>query len=234
MVTRDRIFLTRKEVLAAIRADFRQYAPQTLLFLELFPLVFGDRAVISGTFHDERLWMAERGEKMLPIRARDLGLRLIRELDQNPPSVKELAAICRRVFRTTVTPGQQNRSKEPGLWLSTGMEEFACRQCGHCCRSLDYYDQLTEADYSLWRALNRKDILEKVRRIKREDNTFAYRVWQRTGTAPSEISCPWLHKIPTQNRWECRIHDARPQICRQYPGSRKHADMTGCPGFTAS
>ncbi|MFZ0611726.1 MAG: YkgJ family cysteine cluster protein [Desulfobacterales bacterium] len=171
---------------------------------------------------------------MFPICARDLGLALIGELEQTRPPIKELAAICRRVFRTAVTPGNLDRSNEHGLWLSTGMEDFTCRQCGHCCRFLDYYDQLTEADYTLWRTLNRKDILEKVRRIKREDNTFAYRVWKRTGTAPSANSCPWLHKIPTQNRWECRIHDVRPQICRQYPGSRKHAEMTGCPGFMAS
>ncbi|WP_243545421.1 hypothetical protein [Pseudodesulfovibrio tunisiensis] len=27
----------------------------------------------------------------------------------------------------------------------------------------------------------------------------------------------------------CSIHDYKPEICRQYPGSRKHAAMTGCP-----
>jgi Fe-S-cluster containining protein len=43
--------------------------------------------------------------------------------------------------------------------------------------------------------------------------------------------CPWLTKIPTQNRWECQIHGVRPAVCRQYPGSRKHAEITGCPGF---
>ncbi len=231
--TPERIFLSRKEALAAIRADFRQYAPQTRLFLDLFPLVFGDRAVISGTFHDKHLWMAEYGGKMFPIGARDLGLRLIRELEKTPPSVPELAAICRRVFRTTVTPGRLDRSAEAGLWLSTGMEGFSCRQCGHCCRFLDYYDQLTEADYKFWRSLNRVDILEKVRHTRREDNTIAYRVWERTVPAASAHSCPWLHKIPTRNRWQCLIHDVRPQVCRQYPGSRKHADMTGCPGFTA-
>jgi hypothetical protein len=32
----DRIFLSRKEILAAIRADFHQYDPQTRLFLNSF------------------------------------------------------------------------------------------------------------------------------------------------------------------------------------------------------
>ncbi|MDZ7580378.1 MAG: hypothetical protein U5R30_07115 [Deltaproteobacteria bacterium] len=67
------------------------------------------------------------------------------------------------------------RSHEPGIWLFTGMEAFTCRQCGqHCCRNLDYADQLTEADYDRWRALGRTDILEKVQRFKSRDNPVAY------------------------------------------------------------
>ena len=152
------------------------------------------------------------------------------ELEQTRPPLEVLAAVCRRVFRTVAQPGESDRSGEPGIWLFTGMEDFSCRQCGHCCRNLDYYDQLTEADYNRWQALGRTDILKKVRRVKLANNTFAYRMWERTGTGKTVSPCPWLHKIPTQNRWECRIHDVRPEICRQYPGSRKHAEMTGCPG----
>jgi hypothetical protein len=134
----DRIFLSRKDVLAAIRADFHQYAPQTRLFLELFPLVFGERAVISGTCRDDRLWMAERGRKMFQISPRDLGIRLCHELEHTCPPLEVLAAVCRRVFRTVAQPGESDRSSEPGIWLYTGMEDFSCRQCGHCCRHLDY------------------------------------------------------------------------------------------------
>jgi Fe-S-cluster containining protein len=36
--------------------------------------------------------------------------------------------------------------------------------------------------------------------------------------------------LPDRNRYRCTIHDIRPTICRQYPGSRKHARMTGCRG----
>jgi len=230
----NRIFLSRNEVMAAIRADFQQYAPQTRLFLELFPLVFGERAVISGTCRHERLWMAERGKKMFQISPRDLGLRLCDELEQTRPPLDVLAAVCRRVFRTVAQPGESDRSRKPGIWVVTGMEDFSCRQCGHCCRHLDYYDQLTKADYNRWQASGRTDILKKVRRVKLENNTFAYRMWEKTGTVKTGSPCPWLHKIPTQNQWECRIHEVRPEICRQYPGSRKHAEMTGCPGFKTS
>lgn len=44
-------------------------------------------------------------------------------------------------------------------------------------------------------------------------------------------TCPFLKKIPAENRWVCKIHDIKPAICRRYPVSRKHAVMTGCPGF---
>ena len=226
--------MSRKEVLAAIRFDFHQYRPQTPLFLELFPLVFGERAVITGTSRDDSLWLAERKRKMFQISPRDLGIRLCDELEQTRLPMDVLAAVCRRVFRTAAQPGVSDRSNEPGIWLFTGMEAFTCRQCGHCCRNLDYYDQLTEADYRRWQRLAREDILKKVRRVKRDDSTVAYRMWERTGTGKPESTCPWLHKIPTRNRWECLIHEVRPEICRQYPGSRKHADMTGCPGFETS
>lgn len=234
MNTRDRIFLSRTEVSAAIWADFHQYAPQKRLFLEIFPLIFGERAVISGTPRDNDVWMAERGRKMVRVSPRDLGRRLCRELEQTEPSLEILAAVCQRVFRAVARPGEADRSKEHGIWLFTGMEAFTCRQCGHCCRNLDYADQLTEADYDHWRALGRADILEKVQRFKSRDNPVAYRMWTRAAAGKSGNPCPWLHKIPTQNRWECRIHDVRPEICRQYPGSRKHAEMTGCPGFETS
>jgi len=223
--------MTRAEVLAAIRADFDQYGPQTTLFLALFPLVFGGRAVISGTSRDKRLWISKRGGKMVAISPCDLGLRICRELERTQPPLDVLAAVGRRVFRTVVQPGECDRSKQPGLWLYTGMEGFSCRQCGHCCRNLDYYDQLTEADCRRWQALGRTDILEKVRRIKQRDGSFVYRMWQRPGCAETGSACPWLYKIPSQNRWECQIHEVRPDICRQYPGSVKHAEMTGCPGF---
>ena len=223
--------MTCQEAVAAIQADFRQYAPQTRLFIELFPLVFGSRSVISGTHRENHLWMVERGRKMVRISPRDLGTRIGQELEQALPSVDVLAAICRRVFRTEVRPGECGRSKEPGLWVLTGMEDFQCRQCGHCCRNLDYYDQLTEQDVNCWQALGRMDILKNVRRIRRGDQTIVFRMWDKPVSGSPASPCLWLYKIPTQNRWVCRIHDVRPEVCRQYPGSRKHADMTGCPGF---
>jgi Fe-S-cluster containining protein len=43
--------------------------------------------------------------------------------------------------------------------------------------------------------------------------------------------CPLLRKLPNQEKYICRIHDLKPEHCRAYPRSRKHAQKTGCKGF---
>ena len=82
----------------------------------------------------------------------------------------------------------------------------------------------------LFRALY---ILERVMVIRQRDGTVAYRIWMDPETRKIQDGCPWLKKDSESNRHLCLIHDVRPAICRQYPGSRKHARMTGCPGFDA-
>jgi Fe-S-cluster containining protein len=53
----------------------------------------------------------------------------------------------------------------------------------------------------------------------------------KPGTREFAEACPFLQQKPAENRWICRIHNVKPQICRNYPVSRKHAVMTGCSGF---
>ena len=64
------------------------------------------------------------------------------------------------------------------------------------------------------------------------------------------IAAAAVHRIDLLLTWNCRhidnpstkpiirsvctIQDVKPGICRQYPSSRKHAVMTGCPGFQGS
>ena len=43
--------------------------------------------------------------------------------------------------------------------------------------------------------------------------------------------CSWLRKLPNQDKYICRIHDVKPEHCRAYPKSKKHALKTGCRGF---
>ena len=111
------------------------------------------------------------------------------------------------------------------------MEDFRCRQCGQCCRTLDYHDQLTAEDVASWQACQQTEILDWVGVFRGEGGQAVYRMWVKPGTTQLVETCPFLHQVASQNRWECRIHQVKPGICRNYPVSRKHALMTGCPGF---
>ena len=82
-----------------------------------------------------------------------------------------------------------------------------------------------------WEQTGRSDVLEWVGAFKKDGRETVYRIWMKPGTRTFAETCPFLQKIPHENKWICRIHDVKPRICREYPVSRKHAIMTGCPGF---
>jgi Fe-S-cluster containining protein len=66
----------------------------------------------------------------------------------------------------------------------------------------------------------------------KKDSEPVYRIWMKPGTREFADSCPFLIQSPAEKQhWICRIHDVKPEICRQYPVSRKHGIMTGCRGF---
>lgn len=225
----ERIFLTPAEALAAIRIDFAQYAPQTGLFRSLVPLVFGSQALVSsGAIRDE-VWL-RTGTCGPPERldSRRLGVRLVARLQESPPPLEGLAAICYRVFRSRTVVGEQDG--QAGLWVETGMEDFACQRCGRCCSGLDFKNAGTAADWERFAALGRKDILAWIAPVRRGGRVVACRLWIDPATGRFTDGCPWLVE-EASGRFACRIHEIRPEICRQYPGSRKHAEMTGCPGF---
>jgi Fe-S-cluster containining protein len=232
MPQKDEIFLTFKEALAAIRADFSQYAPQKHLFLELCRVILGEGAAIHKEGGEEGVWVVEPvSGRMRFVHLEDLGGYLCDVLEKATPSASLFAAVCQRVFRTTVRPGRDEDRNNPGVWIETGMEGFSCRQCGRCCRVLEFHNQCTLQDYGRWEALGRRDIMEWVSLVRREGRIISCQIWVEPGTRQYVAGCPWLRHIPEKNRYECLIHEVRPEICRQYPGSRKHARITGCPGF---
>lgn len=234
----ERIFLSMKEAVSAIRNDFRQYPSQNRLFLELCPLILGaDTAVVEDTRYNG-LWISDprrrHFSRMRKISPQELARILLDTLANKPPSIEVMAEICRRTFAAPVEPGNNGAGKGTGLWVDTGMAHFQCRQCGRCCRELDYRHELSAADYQLWQEMGRTDILERVATITRSGRIVSYAIWVEPGTRQFARVCPWL--APADSRepsgaWICRIHDVKPEICRQYPGSRKHAAMTGCRGF---
>jgi Fe-S-cluster containining protein len=227
------IFLSLDEAVEAIQIDFRQYAPQRMLFSSLLKLITGQKAYIAAEPANNGAWLKEEGRSAM--RWLD-GPALIHHMCQTVACAnwtpELLASVCSRVFQNRAVVDTDTRSGDTGIRIQTGMEAFECRQCGRCCRNLDYHNELTAEDVDRWNTLGRKDILKWVGIFKTgEWEKTTYRIWITPGTRELTEICPFLKKVPTENRWICGIHEVKPSICRNYPVSRKHATMTGCPGF---
>lgn len=233
-----RIFLSIEEAVSAIRFDFNHYLPQTDLFLDLCPLVLGPDTAVVNNPRNSNLWISSHGKKrtrqMRIITPLELGRLLVDRLEKSKPSKELMAEICSRVFMTRAEPSYNGIEVQTGIWVETGMENFKCRQCGRCCRTLDYRHEIQASDYLRWQELERTDILERVATIACNGNIISYAIWVEPGTRRFEEVCPWLAPVQEKEKsehWICTIHDVKPEICRQYPGTRKHARMTGCIGF---
>lgn len=110
---------------------------------------------------------------------------------------------------------------------------FKCEQCGHCCLDLNAFATCaSEDDIRRWEAAGRDDILAWVCRMQLGDS-FIYDIWMDPETGEDVDRCPWLQELPDARKYVCGIQDVKPDICRDYPVSRTHAEDTGCPGFVA-
>jgi Fe-S-cluster containining protein len=112
-------------------------------------------------------------------------------------------------------------------------KDFKCKQCGHCC--LHLYDAFTtcatDEDINMWKRNGRRDILKWVDPIPIGEDKFVYDIWISPVTGEDVMKCPWLKKLPGKAKYICRIHDVKPEHCRDYPRSREHGEKTGCRGF---
>ena len=117
-----------------------------------------------------------------------------------------------------------------GLRVETEMEKFKCVQCGHCCLDLSdaYQTSVPETDIKRWKREQRFDILEWVGPFEGMDE-----IWISPKTGEYVNRCPWLRKLPKQNKYICRIHETKPEHCRNFPKSKRHAKDNGCKGFPA-
>lgn len=43
-----------------------------------------------------------------------------------------------------------------------------------------------------------------------------------------ELSRPWLRKLPNQDKYKCRIHNLRPEVCREFPLDIEQMIQIGC------
>lgn len=235
MTEKDSLFLTIDQAVNAVCLDFHQYGPQMLLFCEIMPLISGGRTVVKEDIRKNGAWISVSGQKhMRWMQWAQLVDHLCASLKNADISPELLASVCARVFQARAYPEIDPGSGRQGIRIETGMERYHCRQCGRCCRVLDYRNELTEADVQTWREQGRTDILKWVGVFRGENGKTVYRIWMIPGTRKMADTCPFLKKIPSQNRWVCKIHQVKPAICRQYPVTRKHALMTGCPGFDNS
>jgi Fe-S-cluster containining protein len=83
-----------------------------------------------------------------------------------------------------------------------------CNQCGKCC--IHYSDgglSATSSEIDWWET-HRPDIFEYVRDGK---------IWVDPGTGAPLSRCPWLEKVPDQEKYICGIYHDRPGDCRYYP-----------------
>ena len=83
-----------------------------------------------------------------------------------------------------------------------------CNQCGKCCTRYGGGDLSASAGEIDWWENHRPDIFSYV-----GDGT----IWTSPVTGKQMLRCPWLRKLPKQNKYICRIYYDRPDECRHYP-----------------
>jgi len=232
MYAQNAIFLTRQEAVDAVRMDLQQYGAQTGLLCELFPIVMGTDALALPDEDRRRVWIKQKSRgAMRSISCDDLAETLVTHMAAQAVSTVRLAEFCRGIFKAPAVPGMDRRSRQAGVWVETGMDGYNCRQCGRCCLTLDYHAECTAADYRRWQSAGRDDILRWVRLVPGKNGTPAYRIWVAPGSEDPVNTCPFLTSETGSKNRTCTIHTVKPEICRQYPFTRKHARMTGCPAF---
>ncbi len=229
---KDTVFLTFDQALEAIFHDFRQYAPQVRLFCEILNLISRGDIIAEKRIGKDGAWIGVPSRQNMRWMDGSELLGFVCETLSAADLTPELfAALCATVFQTPARLLTHAQTGRVGVEISTGMEDFNCRQCGQCCRSLNYQKEVTSKDIELWEKLGRTDILKHVGIFERNGEEPGYLIWVVPGTLQLADGCPFLKRKPAEDKWYCGIHDVKPAICRQYPASRKHAVMTGCPGF---
>jgi len=83
-----------------------------------------------------------------------------------------------------------------------------CNQCGKCCTNYSNGGlSASTSEIEYWE-IHRPDIYKYVR----DGN-----IWMDPESGKQIDLCPWLRKLPEQNRFICDIYLDRPEDCRTYP-----------------
>jgi len=94
-----------------------------------------------------------------------------------------------------------------------------CNQCGRCCTRYGGGDLSASVSEIDWWENNRPDIFSHV-----GDGN----IWISPVTGKQMVRCPWLRKLPNQNKYICRIYYDRPDECKHYPVNIEQMIRDGC------
>ena len=214
--------LTHSQAMDLVAMDFEQYGPQPELLRKLAPQILGNKVRVPPP--DYPLEIRHSNDvPFLPIPEDQLIFFLLHTLETHPPAPDHLARVLELILETRVDV------LEGGFRIRNQMAEFSCILCGQCCKNLCYETQCTQEDYEKWKSRDRNDIMEWVGVEQRRGKPPQYRIWMDPMTQKICDPCPWL-KQTSSTTYQCRIQGDKPMICRQYPFTKKHARMTGCPG----
>ena len=94
-----------------------------------------------------------------------------------------------------------------------------CNSCGKCC--VKYSNgRLSASEYEIeyWEVFT-----PKIARYVSDG-----KIWMDPETGEQIELCPWLRKVPNQNKVSCDIYADRPDDCRYYPVTIAEMINDGC------
>ncbi len=83
-----------------------------------------------------------------------------------------------------------------------------CNQCGKCCTKYSNGGLSASQDEIEYWNVFRPDIAKYV--VNGE-------IWMNPDTGKQIELCPWLMKLPNENKYICEIYNDRPNDCKYYP-----------------
>ena len=83
-----------------------------------------------------------------------------------------------------------------------------CNQCGKCCIRYGNGGLSASTSEIEWWETNRPDIARYVSDGK---------IWTHPDTGQQLERCPWLERLPGQDKYTCSIYYDRPDDCKYYP-----------------
>ncbi len=94
-----------------------------------------------------------------------------------------------------------------------------CNQCGKCCSKYANGGlSATASEIELWEIF-KPDIYKYV---------DAGNIWISPDTGKQLERCPWLRKVPDQDKYLCDIYFDRPDDCKFYPMTISQMAEDGC------